>query len=246
MEEIKNTPLGDRGKTAVITGASKGLGKAIAAQFAAIGYDLVVCSRNEVTLYKAVEELYAQYPSISIKARPCDLATKKGCEDFTGWILSLGIPVDVLVNNAGQFVPGSVYNEPEGHLEQMMEANFYSAYHVTRSLINKMIEQKSGHIFNLCSIASIQAYSNGGSYGISKFALLGFGKNLREEMKPFGVKVTNVIPGAAYTDSWAASGMEASRFMEPSDIAKMIVAASQLSPQACVEDIVLRPQLGDI
>ncbi len=232
--------------TAVITGASKGLGKAIAAHFAAAGHNLVICSRNEHNLYKAVEELYAQYPSINAKARPSDLSSKDGCKEFTDWVLSLDVPVDILVNNAGQFVPGSVYNEPEDHIEQMMQANFYSAYYVTRALINKMIEQKNGHIFNLCSIASVQAYHNGGSYSISKYAMLGLGKNLREEMKPFGVKVTNVLPGAAYTDSWAASGMEASRFMEPNDIAKMIVAASQLSAGACVEDIILRPQLGDI
>jgi short-subunit dehydrogenase len=66
------------------------------------------------------------------------------------------------------------------------------------------------------------------------------------ELKPYNIKVTTVFPGAAYTDSWAASGMERKRFMEASDIAKMVYAASQLSPSACVEEIILRPQLGDI
>jgi short-subunit dehydrogenase len=98
----------------------------------------------------------------------------------------------------------------------------------------------------MCSIASIAAYDNGGSYSISKYAMLGFGKNLREELKPFNIKVTNVLPGAAYTDSWAGSGVDPLRIMEAQDIAKMIVAASDLSPQACVEEIILRPQLGDL
>jgi short-subunit dehydrogenase len=109
-----------------------------------------------------------------------------------------------------------------------------------------MIERKTGHIFNMSSIAGLKAYPASGSYGISKYALRGFSVNLREELKPFNIKVTTVFPGAAYTDSWAASGIEEKRFMEAGDIARMIYASSQLSPQACVEDIVLRPQLGDI
>ena len=154
--------------------------------------------------------------------------------------------MDVLVNNAGQFVPGSVYNEPEGSLEQMLSINLMSAYHVTRKLVDKMISQKSGHIFNICSIAALKAYANGGSYSISKFALAGFSRNLREEMKPFGIKVTTVYPGAAYTDSWIGSGVERSRIMEAEDIAKMVVASSGLSASACVEEIVVRPLLGDL
>jgi NADP-dependent 3-hydroxy acid dehydrogenase YdfG len=109
-----------------------------------------------------------------------------------------------------------------------------------------MMEAKRGHIFNMCSVASIKAYTNGGAYSISKFALLGFSKNLREEMKPYNIKVTSIIPGAAYTESWASSGIEEKRFMQAKDIAEMVYAASQLSPQACVEEILLRPQLGDI
>jgi short-subunit dehydrogenase len=161
-------------------------------------------------------------------------------------VLGLNGRIDVLVNNAGLFDPGSVYNEPDGTLEHMMAVNLYSAYHVTRSVIQHMMEQKSGHIFNMCSIASLKAYPNGGAYSISKYALAGFSTNLREEMKPFGIKVTAVYPGAAYTDSWEGSGVDPKRIMQAGDIAQMIYAASQLSAQACVEDIILRPQLGDL
>jgi short-subunit dehydrogenase len=154
--------------------------------------------------------------------------------------------VDILVNNAGSFIPGSVHNEPDNALEEMMNVNLYSAYHLTRVLLPSMIAQKKGHIFNMCSIASLQAYKNGGAYSISKFALLGFSKNLREEMKPHGIRVTAVIPGAAYTDSWKGSGVEPRRIMQAGDVAAMVYAASQLSPQACVEDIILRPQEGDL
>jgi len=230
----------------IVTGASKGIGKAIAASYGALNYNLFLCSRGQEALYKTVEELYNRFPAIQIKAIPADLGSKAGCDAFSQFVLSSASSIDILVNNAGWFVPGSVYNEPEGQLEEMINVNLYSAYHVTRALVGKMIAQKSGHIFNICSIASIAAYANGGSYSISKYAMLGFGKNLREEMKPFNIKVTNLLPGAALTDSWAGSDIDPDRIMEADDIAKMVVAASQLSPQACVEDILLRPRLGDL
>jgi short-subunit dehydrogenase len=109
-----------------------------------------------------------------------------------------------------------------------------------------MLSNHAGHIFNICSIASLAAYENGGAYSISKFALLGFSKNLRLELKDQGIKVTAVCPGAVYTNSWSGSGVDPKRIMEASDIAKMIYAATQLSTQAVVEDIVMRPQLGDL
>jgi short-subunit dehydrogenase len=230
----------------VITGASRGLGKAIAHLFAQNGHDLVLTSRNEVALYNAVQEIMTAYSGISVKAKAFDLSIKEEAQAFGKWVLGLQVSIDVLVNNAGLFDPGSVYNEPDGTLEHMMAVNLYSAYHVTRSVIEHMIAQKSGHIFNMCSIASLKAYPNGGAYSISKYALAGFSTNLRDEMKPHNIKVTAVYPGAAYTDSWEGSGVSPKRIMEANDIARMIYAAAHLSPQACVEEIILRPQLGDL
>jgi short-subunit dehydrogenase len=230
----------------VITGASRGLGKAMAEKFAANNYDLYLTSFNEMVLYKALEELQTKFPDITIKAKAFDLSNKEQAIAFAKWILDFKISIDILINNAGSFLPGNVSEEEDGVLEKMIETNLYSAYHITRALLPKMMNQKSGHIFNICSIASLKAYENGGSYSISKFALSGFSKNLRDEMKSFGIKVTGIYPGAAYTDSWAAAGVDAKRLMEANDIANMIFAASQLSPQACVEDIILRPQLGDL
>jgi len=230
----------------VITGASKGFGKAIAEIFAAGGHHLYLCSRNEMDLYKAVEDLSTRFPQSRIKAKARDLSIEAQAVDFGEWLLLNAINIDVLVNNAGRFLPGSIHNEKSGTLEEMINTNLYSAYHLTRTLLPSMIKRKGGHIFNMCSIASLQAYHNGGAYSISKFALLGFSKNLREELKPHQVKVTTVLPGAAYTDSWSGSGIDPARIMEAADIAKMIYAAAQLSPQACVEEIVLRPQLGDL
>lgn len=251
MMESQNDSLVGKKKNIIITGASRGLGKAIAEKFAVHGYDLYICSQNELALYKALEELQARYPKINIKAKAFNLSQKEQAKAFGKWVLSLGISIDVLVNNAGSFLPGNISDEAEETLEKMIETNLYSAYHLTRTLLPKMMQQDKssgsrGHIFNMCSIASLQAYPNGGSYSISKFALAGFSKNLREELKEHLIKVTTVYPGAAYTDSWVDSGVDPKRIMEAKDIAEMIFAASQLSAQATVEDIVLRPQLGDL
>ncbi len=229
----------------IVTGASKGIGKAVAEIFAANGHNLFLCSRNEVALYKAMEELVTRFPAVTIKAKPADLSKKEEAIGFGNWCLQQGEP-DILVNNAGLFEPGSVHNEPDGTLESQLAINLSSAYHLTRTVLPKMMERKSGHIFNMCSIASLHAYKNGGAYSISKFAMYGFSKNLREEMKPHGIKVTSVHPGAVMTDSWAGFDNSSNRIMVAEDIAKMIYASSQLSIQACVEDIVLRPQLGDM
>ncbi|MGC4101372.1 SDR family NAD(P)-dependent oxidoreductase [Ferruginibacter sp.] len=230
----------------VITGASRGIGKAIAAIFAANGHQLFLSSRNEVALYKATEELQTRFPGITVKAKAFDLAKDAGA--FGEWINALGIDVDVLVNNAGSFEPGSVNNEAEGVLESQLSTNLYSAYHLTRTLLPGMMKSNTTgrHIFNICSIASLQAYKNGGAYSISKFALDGFSRNLREEMKAHGIKVTAVYPGAVLTDSWAGFDNSRHRIMEAEDVAKMIYAASQLSAGACVEEIVMRPLLGDL
>lgn len=229
----------------IITGASRGLGRSIAEIFAGNGHNLFLTAVHEVRLYKATEELLNKYPSVTIKARPFDLSKKEEAKEFGKWCLQNCSP-DILVNNAGSFTGANVHNEEEGALEEMIETNLYSAYHLTRILVPEMMRKKSGHIFNMSSIAGLKAYPGGGSYSISKFALHGFSVNLRDELKSYNIKVTTVFPGATYTDSWAASGMDKKRFMEAEDIAKMVYASSQLSPQACVEDIILRPQLGDI
>jgi len=229
----------------VITGASKGIGKAIAKQFAAHGHHLFLCSRNELALFKTVEELTKAYPAAIVKAKPFDLGRKDEARAFGIWCLEYGVP-DMLVNNAGSFAPGAVHNETDGLLESQLATNVLSAYHLTRTVLPWMMERRSGHIFNICSIASLQAYKNGGAYSISKFAMDGFSKNLREEMQEYNIKVTAVYPGAVLTDSWGGFDNSHHRIMEVDDVAKMIYAASQLSPGACVESIVMRPQLGDL
>ena len=231
---------------AVITGASRGIGKAVAHIFALHGYDLFLCSKNEENLLQTVEELKTRFPNITIEGKSIDLGKKQDAQLFGDWVVNNADTIDVLVNNVGTFIQGNISDEADGALEQMLHVNLYSAYHTTRALLPKMMAEKNGHIFTMCSIAALAAYPNGGAYSISKYALLGFTKNLRRELMPHNIKVTAIIPGAIYTDSWKGSGVSEGRIMEPEDIAMMIYTTSRLSPQATVEEIVIRPQLGDL
>lgn len=234
----------------IITGGSKGIGKAIAAAFAAEGANLFLCARNEMVLYNTVAELQLKYPGSTVKAMPADLSDKAKTQHFGEWCLGNGTP-DILVNNAGEFISGGIVDEADGNLEKMIAVNLYSAYHLTRIVLPRMISEKladgtNRHIFNICSIASLHAYPDGGGYSISKFALLGFSKNLREELKSHHIKVTAVCPGAVMTDSWGNYDNSEKRIMESEDVAAMILAATKLSAQAVVEDIVMRPLMGDL
>lgn len=219
----------------VVTGGSKGIGRAIANKFITEGFDAVVCARS-------VDGV--QGPGLIPFA--ADLSTREGVNALIDFINSLGRAVDVLVNNTGTFRPGQLHNEAEGTFEQLMNTNVASAYHLTRGLLGGMMARREGHIFMMCSTASITAYTNGGSYCISKFALLGMSRVLREELKPHGVKVTAILPGATLTASWEGTDLPEERFMKPEDVADSAWAAYTLSKSAVVEEMLIRPQLGDL
>jgi NADP-dependent 3-hydroxy acid dehydrogenase YdfG len=231
---------------AVITGATKGIGRAIAENLAAAGYDIAVCARNAADLEAMKADFAKKFPKIAILTQVTDVRDKNQVIAFATKITNCWSTIDILVNNAGVFTPGNIHQEPDGLFEQLMETNLYSAYYLTRALIPLMLKQKRGHIFNMCSIASLKAYPDGGSYTISKFALLGFSKVLREELQTKGIKVTAILPGATWTDSWAGVTLPESRLMQAQDVAKALLAATQLSPSAVIEEIVMRPQLGDL
>ena len=232
-------------KLIVVTGGTKGIGRAIVHLFADKGFDVITCSRSEADLQVLKAEIEAQYPKINFQVHHCDLAVKLEVEGFVSFVQTHSAGLEVLVNNAGLFVPGEVQSEPDGTLEQMLNVNLMSAYHLTRGLLHEIINSE-GHIFNMCSVASLMPYKNGGSYCISKYALLGMTKVLREEMKEQKVRVTAVMPGATYTASWEGSDLPEDRFMSAEDVAHAVWGAYALSPRSVVEEIVIRPQEGDI
>lgn len=232
-------------KLIVVSGGSKGIGKAIIEKFAPQGFDIFTCARNKEGLQRLKEEIEKSGKS-KLYFEVADLSHRQDVQRFAKAVLALNRPIDVLVNNTGYFEPGLITEEPEGALENMINTNLYSAYHLTRALVEPMKTAKAGYIFTLCSVASLFAYPNGGAYSISKFALLGFSKVLREELKPFGIRVTAIMAGATLTSSWGETDLPADRLMKAEDIAEIIFGAYSLSPQSVMEELIIRPQLGDI
>ena len=230
----------------VITGASRGIGKAIALKFAREKFNLILCARSIHNLLKLEDEILLINPKALVKIYSVDVSNKRQIQKFAEHVLENFKTIDVLVNNAGIYLPGEAHKEKDGTLEKLLQTNLLSAYYLTQKLIPRMLKQKRGHIFNNSSIAGINAYPNGGSYSISKFALTGFSKNLREEMKPHGICVTNICAGAVLTDTWKGTNFPDSRFMKPEDIAELVFTAWKIGKQSCVEEIVVRPIKGDL
>jgi len=233
-------------KNIIVTGGTKGIGRAIINSFANEGFNIITCSRSNEDLLKLKKELESLHPEIKVFVQPADLSQKNEVLKFIDFINKSVLHVDILVNNTGFFIPGQIANETEGTLEKMIETNLYSAYNLSRGVLPHMIKEKKGYIFNICSTASITAYTNGGSYCISKFALYGMTKVLREELKPFNIRVTSVLPGATLTESWVGVDLPVERFIKPEDIAESILSAYKLSDRTVVEEILIRPQLGDL
>ncbi|MVN75336.1 SDR family NAD(P)-dependent oxidoreductase [Hymenobacter sp. HMF4947] len=232
----------------VITGGSQGIGRALVHCFLREGFAVATCARSGPNLAELQAAMSEQFPMATLHVLPADLSRAADCQQFAEFVLALGLPLAALVNNAGAFVPGRFQDEPAdgSRLREVLAVNLLSAYDVTRALLPTLLGQGRGHIFTICSTASLMPYPSGGSYGVAKFALLGFTKTLREEVKTQGLRVTAVLPGATLTRSWEGVGMPAERFIDPLDVAEAVLSAFRLSPQAVVEEILIRPQLGDV
>jgi short-subunit dehydrogenase len=233
-------------KYAVITGATQGIGKAVTEHLLRKGFSVAICARGQDDLDNLRKAWSTAYPGQKIICQRTDMGQPEDVRIFADTVLSAFPKVDILINNAGIFTPGALAEEPEGNLEMLMNVNLFGSYRLTRLLLPRMKERRSGHIFNICSVASLQAYPNGGAYSVTKYALLGFSDNLRMELIPDRIRVTAVCPGATYTHSWIESGVSASRMMEAEDVASVIWNAYSLSENANIDRIVMRPVTGDL
>lgn len=198
---------------AIITGATKGIGKAVLKALAKEGWNVAVTSRHQEDLEALLTEFNQSFPNQQCLIDCVDFSKKEETKQYGDKITQQWSKIDLLINNAGVFLPGAVHSEPEGILERTMDLNLFGPYHLTRSILPSMLANKKGHIINMCSIASLISYANGGAYTISKFALLGFTKALREEMKPYGIKVTSIMPGATWSASWEGATFPQDRLM---------------------------------
>lgn len=231
--------------TILITGASQGIGEAIALEFSRHpSAKLALVARNKDRLQSVCQNVRKNGAVAEIFV--CDVTQPGQVEEMVADVqCSLGTP-DVLINNAGSFVPNSFLDYCYEDFERMYTANLRSVFLVTKGFLPKMVERKSGQIFNMGSIAGLQGYPGGTGYCAAKFGVTGLTKVLREEMKEHGIKVTLVAPGPTFSPSWDGSGVPEERMMPAEDIARLIYQVTLLSERTVTEELVLNPQKGPL
>lgn len=231
---------------AIITGGTKGIGYATCELFLENGVDIAINSRSETDLKTVQEEFKSRFPERQVLIKVTDVSQKDQVIAFAEYVKSQWPVIDILVNNAGLYVGGQIHTESDDVLENQIETNLYSAVNMSKQILPVMLPRQKGTIINICSIASIMSYPNSASYSISKFALHGFSKVLRDEMKDKGIRVVSILPGATWSNAWGDIDLPKERLMQARDIALTIWNAIQLSDSAVIEDIIIRPQLGDL
>ncbi len=224
---------------AIITGATKGIGKAISKKLAAEGYNLVICSRDESELTTLAVEL-AQH-GVEVHYRATDCSVKSEVYEFANFCMGIYEHIDVLVNNAGIFLPGSILDEEDSCFENQLQVNLSCAYYLSKILGRQMRKHRSGHLINICSTASKEIKENAGSYAVTKAALLSLNNALRDELAKHNVKVTAVLPGETLTASWDGTQIPKAQFVQPEDIADSISQLLKLSAGANVDELIIRP-----
>ncbi len=228
----------------LVTGASRGIGAAVARAFAAHDARLALVARDA----DALAEVARQCTEAGGDARPfqCDVtdadAVAAMAEAVRGWA---GTP-DVVVNNAGHFEPGGLLETTPETFRAQFEVNVVSAFLVTRAFLGGMLDRGSGRVLMMGSVASVRGYPGGSAYGAAKHALLGLARAAREETRGTGVSVTTLLPGATRTGSWDGTDLPDDRFMPPEDVARVAVEVATLSGRTVVEEVLLRPDAGDI
>jgi short-subunit dehydrogenase len=233
-------------KSALITASTKGIGRATAIAFAKEGINLAICSRNGNDLAAFKNELSAINPDIKIFIAVTDVSIKQQLQNFArGAEQHLGF-INIIVNNAGIYEHSSILNDADTTLEKHVNTNLMPAYELYRYFGKTMIAAREGHIFTICSVASLSPIAEAGTYSVTKYALLGLNKVMRSEMQQYGVKVTAIIPGSTLTDSWKGMEVDKDKMVLPEDVASAIVNIYKMSTGANVDEIVIKPTFGQI
>ena len=231
---------------AIVTGATKGMGRAIVMELAANNYNIIFCARDQKEVQTLLDELISMYSHLQFFGIRADMEESTDVKEFAEFAIgSLG-HVDVLINNAGLYIPSGLMEEDADCLQRQMQVNVFAHHYLSKFFAYRIIEACKGHIINICSIASLEPVVRAGSYSISKTAMLGLTKALREELRPAGVKVTAVLPGSTLTDSWSGTELPKDWFILSEDIAKSIINCLKMSPGANIDEIIIRPLYGKI
>ena len=228
----------------LITGASQGIGAAIAKTFAKAKVGpLALVARNKRNLERVAAS--CRKLGVRVETFECDVGDAGQVVAMSAAVFAKFKRIDVLINNAGQYLGKSFLDYSVAEFDNQLAANLRSVFLMSKAFVPGMVERGRGDVFNMGSIASIIGLPGGSGYCASKFGVLGLSRCMRDELKDKGIRVTTVMPGATWSPSWGPSGMSASRMMPDTDVARAFLEVYRMSRRTVVEEIVLRPQLGD-
>lgn len=233
-------------ENAIVTGATKGMGRSIAIAFAKEGINLAICSRNEKDLEGFKNELLQINPAIQVFTMVADGSNKNQLLDFAAAAESELGAISIIVNNLGVYTFAGILDDTEDAFEKMINTNLMPAYQLYRFFGKKMRAAKHGHIFNICSVAALNPIAEAGTYSVTKAALLALNKVMRLDMQAHNVKVTAIIPGSTLTDSWKGMEVDKDTMVSPDDIASAIVNIYKMSPGANVDEMIIKPTPGQL
>ena len=225
---------------AVVTGGSRGIGAAIARKLASMAATVVICGRNQSELQQTAAGISSQ----GSRCEPlvCDVADLRSVEQFAQAVLGKFGRVDVLVNNAGiGSFSGPLHTLSPEDWDRVMDTNLRAVYYTIRAFAPRMIEQRSGDIINISSIASKNALPNGAVYSASKWALNGLTYSVAEELRSYNIRVSVVCPGSVDTDLSPHAGKNKDRMLKPDDVAHVVAMLVTQAPQSFASEVILRP-----
>ena len=229
-----------KGQVAVITGAGRGIGAAIARQLAGLGATTVLCGRTQSTL----EETAATITDSGGKAEiiPCDVTVLHQVQHAAARIESTFGRLDILVNNAGIGGFETALHElaPE-EWDRVLNTNLRGVYYVIRAFAPMMIRAQSGHIINISSLAGKNPLRNGAAYAASKWGLNGLTYSVAEELRGHKIRVSVICPGSVQTDLGPHTGKDTNKMLQPDDVAHGVVMLVTQAPQSFMSEILLRP-----
>jgi short-subunit dehydrogenase len=233
-------------KNAIITGATKGMGRAIAIAFAHEGINLAINSRKAGDLDAFKAELLDINSSIKVFTAVADGSNKQELLQFAKQAEHDLGAINIIVNNLGMYEYAKILDDEQGLFEKMINTNLMPAYELYRFFGKSMIASGQGHIFNICSVAALNPVVDAGIYSVTKAALLSLNNVMRLEMQQHGVKVTAVIPGSTLTDSWKGQEVDKDTMVLPEDVASAIVNIYKMSKGANVDQIIIKPAGGQL
>jgi NAD(P)-dependent dehydrogenase (short-subunit alcohol dehydrogenase family) len=238
MKAASNSPLA--GQTAVITGAGRGIGAAIAITLGGLGAHAVLCGRTRKALESTDATIHAQGGQSSIME--CDVADLRSVESVAERVERTFGRLDVLVNNAGIGGGSSPLHQLSPEVwDTVMNTNLRGVYYCIRSFAPLMIRGRTGHIINISSLAGKNALPNGAAYSASKWGLNGLTYSVAEELRVHNIRVSVVCPGSVHTDFTPHAGKSPEKMLQPADVAHVVAMIVTQAPQSFASEILLRP-----